>query len=90
MTIKIANIKYATIGWFLPTHLLPTHKKPDNCAYFFSLCRIDTKWIAWKWANNSDNRIINFENSVIVSACAVCVIKLNEIYFQTFSEIIST
>ena len=22
---KTANIKYATIGWFFPTHLLPTH-----------------------------------------------------------------
>jgi len=35
--INTHNIKFATIGWFFPTHLLPTHKKPANCANFFSL-----------------------------------------------------
>ena len=37
MKKNLHNIKFATIGWFLPTHLLPTHKKPANCANFFSL-----------------------------------------------------
>jgi len=40
MKNKNANIKLLPIGWFLPAHLLPTHKKPANCSNFFSLAAI--------------------------------------------------